>query len=354
MRILHVIQELAVGGAERVLVALVNGARAEGHHVAIAAAPGPLAEEVRVPIHPLPMVDRRLSKIPSLVGAVRRAIGNEQPDVVHLHNPKMALATGIATLRGRRVAGLVTVQGVPDAEYPAAARVLRLSGFPVVPCGPDVADALARRGQVLLATIANAVPPPPSPADAAALRREWGLGADQPLVLSVGRLVPQKNHALAISAIGRLPGVALVIVGAGPLKEELQAHATAEGVAGRVVFTGARPDAWALMGAAEAVVFASNWEGLPLAALEALAIGTPLVATEVRGLKGFLEDETTALLVPPGNADALAAAVQRVVSDGALARRLATAGRDLAARYDAKTMTAAYLRAYELVVHRHV
>ena len=128
------------------------------------------------------------------------------------------------------------------------------------------------------------------------------------------------------------------------MKEELQAHATAEGVArAGVVFTGARPDAWALMGAAEAVVFASNWEGLPLAALEALAIGTPLVATEVRGLKGFLEDETTALLVPPGNADALAAAVQRVVSDGALARRLATAGRDLAARYDAKTMTAAYL-----------
>jgi glycosyltransferase involved in cell wall biosynthesis len=354
MRILHVIQELAVGGAERVVVALVNGAQAEGHQVAIAAAQGPIAKEVSVPIYPLPLVVRQPSRIPALVAAVARAVGRQRPDIVHVHNPKVALATGIATLRGRRVPGVVTVQGVPEADYPAAARALRFAGFPVVPCGPDVADALARRGLVLLATIPNAVPAPPPPADAAATRREFGLRTDQPLVLSVGRLVSQKNHALAISALARIPDTALAILGAGPLGEELRAHATAEGVGDRVVFAGVRDDAWALMGAANAVVLSSDWEGLPLTALEALAIGAPLVSTEVRGVKGVLENESTALLVPPGDAGALAVAIQRVVNDEALAERIASAGQLLAARFDEKTMTAAYLRLYELVADRRV
>jgi glycosyltransferase involved in cell wall biosynthesis len=354
VRVLHVIQQLGVGGAERVAVTLVRGALAEGHNVAIAAAHGPLADEVDVQIYPVTLIERRLRRIPIAIRQLRHALRAERPQVVHVHNPAMALASGLATLRGRRSPGLVSMHGVPESDYPAAARTLRIAGLPVVPCGSAVADALRSRGLVLLETVPNGVPAAPQPADPASLRADWGLDESTPLVLSVGRLVPQKNHALAITALAGMPDVALAIVGDGPLRKDLRAQAVAAGVADRVLFAGARSDAWALMGAADAVVLASQWEGLPLTVLEALAIGTPVVATAVRGLSNLLEDGATALLVPPEDADALAAAVRQILASPALAERLASAGRALAAQFDDQTMTASYLQLYERVAERRV
>jgi glycosyltransferase involved in cell wall biosynthesis len=346
MRVLHVIQQLGVGGAERVALTLVRSARAAGHEVAIAAANGPLAAEVDVPIHPLPLIERRLRRVPLAASAVARVLRAERPDIVHVHNPAMALAAGLATLRGRRVPTLVSVHGVPERDDRAAARTLRLAGLPAVACGPAIAEALTAHGVRLLATIPNGVPSPPPPANRASVRAEWNLEPGRPLVLSVGRLVPEKNHSLAIEAIARVPGASLAIVGAGPMEGELRARATREGVADRVVFAGARTDAWQLMGAADVVVLASHGEGMPLTVLEALAIGTPLVATRVRGIVGLVEDGRTGLLVPEDDSSALAAALERVLTDEPLARRLVSEGRALAAGHDDTSMTNAYLQLY--------
>jgi glycosyltransferase involved in cell wall biosynthesis len=346
MRILHVIQELETGGAERVLVALVRGSRAAGHDVAVAAAPGAFAADIGVDLFPVPLVRRRLSHLPLAARAVKLALRSFGPNLVHAHNPAMAAVTSLASTRGRRPPGLVTVQGVPDEDYRRSARVLRLAGLPVVACGPGVAAALEEYALRVRATIVNSVPPAARPADRSALAAEWSLGNGQRLVVAVGRLAPQKNHALAIRALAHVPGATLAIVGAGPLREQLERTAEDAGVRDRVVLAGVRADARALMGAADAVVLPSRWEGLPLVGLEALAAGTPLVATAVRGIRELVVDGESALLVPPDDELALARALARALDDRELSDRLRQNGFAIAAAHSEASMVAEYHRLY--------
>lgn len=352
MRVLHVIQELRTGGAEHVVASLVRGATEQGHEVAVASAPGAIAGELGLRPFPLPLLERRPWRVPLGAWRVRRAIAAFRPDVVHAQNPGMAVLVALATARGRRPRALVSVHGVPEADYRPAARLLRAAGLHVVACGPGVESGLAEAGLPGVETIPNAVPPAPPPYDRAELERELGLAGGQKLVVAVGRLVAVKNHALAIDALARVPGAMLAIVGEGPLADALAARAASLDVADRVVLTGLRRDARAIMGAADAVVVPSVEEGLPLAALEALAARTPVVATSVRGIRELLTDGRDSLLVPAGDAAALAAALRRVLADGALASRLAQAGAELAAPYTEARMVERYLDVYTRLLGR--
>lgn len=326
------IQELGTGGAERILISAYRGAQEAGHEVFVAAAPGPLAAELDSEAYPLPIVQRKPWRLPAAAAAVRRAVRASRPDVIHAYNPTMALAAGLATRRGRRPPGLVNLQGGPEEDWPAAVRTVRLSGLAPVACGPGVAAALEEHGLKPFATVPNAVGPAPPPGERL---------AD---IVAVGRLVEQKNHELAIRAMTQVPGATLAIVGDGPLRPDLERLAAE--LDAPVIFTGVRSDARALMGAADVVVMPSRWEGLPLTALEALASGTPLVATSVRGLRELVTDGENALLVPE-DPDALAAALRRVLDDPALAARLAEAGRLVEGAGSDKELVAAFLTLYE-------
>jgi glycosyltransferase involved in cell wall biosynthesis len=339
VRILHVIQELGTGGAERILLSAYHGAREAGHEAFVVAAPGPLAAELDGEPFPLPLVGRRPWRVPAAAAAVRRAVRSSRPDVIHAYNPTMALATGLVTRRGKHPPGLVNLQGVAEEDWPATVRLVRLSGLAPVACGPGVAAALEERGLGPLATVPNAVGPAPPPANRAEL-----VPPETRLVVAVGRLVEQKNHALAVRAIREVPNATLAIVGEGPLRGELERLAAELQAA--VIFTGVRADARALMGAADAVVLPSRWEGLPLTALEALASGTPLVATNVRGLRELLVDGRDAMLVPE-EPEALAQALRRVLDDRELAERLAEAGRRVQGAGSDAALVAGFLELYE-------
>jgi glycosyltransferase involved in cell wall biosynthesis len=163
-------------------------------------------------------------------------------------------------------------------------------------------------------------------------------------VVCVGRLAPPKNQGLAIEAVAGIPDSVLVLVGDGPDRRRLQDHAA--GAGGRVLFTGHRPDARAIMGAADVVVIPSRSEGLSNVALEALAAGRPIVATEVRGNRELLADGRTALLVPPDDPQAMSEAIRRILEDPALGERLGSEGRREAARYSVDAMIRRYLELY--------
>ena len=341
-----------MGGAERVVASLVRGGTERGHAVAVAAGPGAVADELGIVPFPVPLLERRPWRIPAGAVRVRAAIRAFRPDIVHAQNPAMATLVAIATLRGRRPPALVSVQGVPEADYGATAKVLRLAGLAVVACGPGVETGLTAAGLTAVETIPNAVPPPPEPRDRADLDRELGIPPGAPLVAAVGRLEPVKNHVLSIRALADVPGAWLAILGEGSLREELEREAAAAGVADRVRFAGLRPDARAIMGAADAVVISSHGEGLPLVALEALAARTPLVATSVRGIRELLTDGRDSLLVPDDDAAALAAALVRVLADRELATRLTEAGAELVAPYTEDRMVTAYLETYERLLAR--
>jgi len=161
------------------------------------------------------------------------------------------------------------------------------------------------------------------------------LGAGR-VVLFVGRLDPQKRLDVLLDAFARLPkkDTRLAIAGTGPLLEVLRVQAAALGIEERVSFLGDRSDIAALHGAASVFCLPSESEGLPNALLEALALGTPVVATDIAGTNEVVRHESTALLVPVGDAPALALALERLLEDRELASRLATAGRERVQAYD--------------------
>jgi len=168
--------------------------------------------------------------------------------------------------------------------------------------------------------------------------------AVRPMVLAVGRLAAQKGFAALLDAAVTWrdldPRPLVVFAGEGPLAKELRARAIALGVA--AVFCGHVGDVPALLAKAAVLVMPSQWEGQPLVLQEALRAGVPVVATRVGGIPA-LTGEDAALLVPPGDARALAAAVRSVLCDPALAARLraAAAGRAAALPAPADALRAA-------------
>lgn len=346
MRILHVIQQLGIGGAERTTIALARGARLAGHEVAVAAAPGPLAAALDVPTFAVPILRRRIHRLPVVAGAVRRALRAWSPHVIHCHNPGMALAVALASGWTQRRPALVTIEGVADEDYRMTGHLLRWLGMSAVACGAGVAAALRDHG-VGARTIPNGISPPPPPADRSSLDREWHTVRGRRLIVCAGRLVAQKNFALAVRALAEIPDAALVIMGDGPLRAQLEHEAAAAKVGDRVVLAGLRADAREVIGAADAVIITSRSEGLPLVALEALAAGRPIIATRGRWQYGLLAHEHDCLLVEPDDATALAAAVRRVLGEPGLAAGLGRAGLCVAASYTEEAMLKEYLQLYQ-------
>jgi len=173
------------------------------------------------------------------------------------------------------------------------------------------------------------------------VRAELGVGEVRPLVLSVGRLHPQKGYGVLVSAAARwrglTPAPAVVIAGTGPAYRELAAQISE--ARAPVTLLGHRTDVADLLGAADIAVVSSVWEARQLFAQEALQAGVPLVATDVGGIPDLVGD--AAVLVPAGDVDALDAAVRSLLADPTRRTRLAEAGRERAALWptEADTVT---------------
>jgi glycosyltransferase involved in cell wall biosynthesis len=173
---------------------------------------------------------------------------------------------------------------------------------------------MAVRWHLDAARIEVLVNPAPPPVDAAPAELRPGT------FVFVGRLTEQKALPVLLDAVDRVEGARLLVVGDGPERERLERRASE-----RVTFVGALPraDALAQLAGARAAVLSSAWENLPHAAVEALAVGTPVISTAVGGVAEVVTDEGNGLLVPPNDPDALAAALRRLLADDALRDRLA-------------------------------
>jgi glycosyltransferase involved in cell wall biosynthesis len=166
-------------------------------------------------------------------------------------------------------------------------------------------------------------PAPPVPADMAArdeLRTRHGM--DGPTLVFAGRLTRQKTLEVAFAAVERSPGVSLLVVGDGPERAQLEAQAGT-----RVRFLGAQPRerVLELFRAADASLLSSAWENFPHGVVESLAVGTPVISTDIGGVAEVVRDGENGLLVPAGDVEALAAAIRRYLGDPALQERLRAA-----------------------------
>ena len=176
-----------------------------------------------------------------------------------------------------------------------------------------------------LSVLPNPAPAVPELPARDVLRRELEL--DGPTLAFAGRLGPQKALGVALEALAALPDVTLLVAGDGPDRDALEQRARELGIDGRARFLGSVPrdGVLRLFRAADASVLSSSWENLPHTVLEALAVGSPVIATAVGGVPEVVHDEENGLLVPPRDPDALAGAIRRFFADEELRARLAAA-----------------------------
>lgn len=189
------------------------------------------------------------------------------------------------------------------------------------------------------------------PVDRSAIRRRLDLPAEARLLIVVGTLKPQKGHRYLLDAlpgvIAQYPDLHLLIVGDGELRAELEAQARTPGLDGHVHFLGNRGDVPALLAASDYFVLPSLWEGLPMALLEAMAGGLPVIATEVSGTRQVMIPGESGLLVPPGDVDQLRAALLQLATNPEQARSMgAAARRRVIAAFSAQQQAAEHVALY--------
>jgi glycosyltransferase involved in cell wall biosynthesis len=281
---------------------------------------------------------------------LRRLLRQARPDVVHAHGMRAGAFAALAlrpARRGRpgrsgrrdRPALVVTVHNAPPpgragrAVFGLLELICARRADAVLCASADLADRMRRRGAVGVAEFDVPALPAPRPSAEAVARARHDAGADgRPVVLAAGRLAPQKGFDILLAAAAhwrdRDPVPRLAIAGSGPLAANLAAAAEQSGT--DLVLLGERDDVPALLAAAEVVAVPSRWEARALIVQEALRAGAPVVASRTGGTPG-LTGPDAAILVPPEDAGALAAAILAVLDDRELSARLSEAGRARAA-----------------------
>jgi glycosyltransferase involved in cell wall biosynthesis len=358
VRIAHLIETDGPGGAERTVVNIASGLQAAGSENLVilpANAEGWLARELantgvaieyfRLQRPVSPACARWLTSTLRRYGAV----------IAHSHEFSMAVYGGWAAWR----AGIPHVITMHGSRYYAgrlqrrlAMRIAVAASGSLVAVSKQLATHLSadlgiRPSQVTV--VANGVRS--QPVSDSSLRAELGLERDDRLLLCVGNLYPVKGHRVLLAALALLrdrhPLVHLALAGRGELTAELQSLAWEEGIAERVHFLGLRSDIPNLLAAADIFVMPSLAEGLPLALLEAMFAGRPIVATTVGEIPTVLGDGKAGILVAPGDPVALSVALDRLLSDPREAQHLGQQGaRRASAIYDVSQMVAHYAGIY--------
>lgn len=351
VRVLHTIGEMGTGGAESLVVELIRRGAEVGWTSEVASAGGRREVELvgagHARAHRVPLSRRRASGFAQALRATRRAIRSCDPDVVVAHNVGVTAVSWLALRTLRHRAPLVTIfHGVAAADYTASARLLSRAPDAVVTVSGAIhrrleqAGLRARRVEV----IPNAVTAPTLP-DRETARRTLDLPLDVPIALCVARLVDQKRHDMLFRAFAEVSEPALLLVaGDGPNRQPLTRLRDELGLTERIHLLGARSDIPTLLAAADLTTLASDWEGLPVAVLESMAAGRPVVATDVDGVAEVLR-HGGGLLVPPQDPDALSDALTRLLTDPvAAAAAGAQAARVICEHYDPTQMVRRYDR----------
>jgi glycosyltransferase involved in cell wall biosynthesis len=362
----HFSDSEAFGGTERALLQLLGGLdRARWRPILFHAnAPGAaqLASEAHaldVSTHPIPLATnaaRGVATIAPIIDALRR----ERAGVFHAHQIWSLscrygiVAAALARVPVRVATAQLFVEMPPLAGIDLQHALLTRCLHRHIAVSKFVASRLRERFHVPPAKIV--VIPNAARTDAMASpvpRTELARADAGPVVLTVARLDGQKGITHLLDAAAAVPNASFAIAGDGPNRTALEAHAASLGVGDRVRFLGHRHDVPALLAAADLFVLPSLYEGLPLAVLEAMAAGVPVIATAIGGTDEVVRDGETGTLVPPASSEALAAAITRTLADREHASRLALAARSLVAReYSVASMVRSVSHLYDELLAR--
>lgn len=361
VRVVQITHDLGIGGLPGVVTTLCKSLDRERFEVSVLCLNelGPLAEDLTdagIPVRLLSTARR-----PDYWAALRAAafFRRHRPAIVHTHNTQPLLDAGAGTILARTPALVHTEHGrmFPDKRrYMMAERCLSRFAHRVVCVSRFTAGQLVRYERIpedRIAIVYNGIGSgDASGPDVAAGKVALGVPAEAPVLGVVARLNPEKGVRYALEAMPRVlravDDVHLLIVGYGPLEEELKALANGLEVADHVHFLGPRRDVAVLFRLFDIYVLPSVSEGLPLVILEAMAAGKPMVASRVGGVPEAVEDGRTGILVEPERPDRLADALIGLLSDRERRERFGAAAREsFGTRFTAKVMAEQYEAIYD-------
>ncbi|MDZ4722491.1 MAG: glycosyltransferase [candidate division Zixibacteria bacterium] len=363
--ILHVRSGFLVGGPEKLILSGIEQITSSEFQFVLSSfvlksTENQLLEttaEMKIPIRPISISGSfDLSAIQSL----RQIIKETKAALLVVHDYR-ALVIGLLARRGRKIPILSVAHGwtshtfrVKCYEY-LESRLLKYVEKVVAVSKPKLAE-LMRLGipKEKLLLIENGVEIPPVSAIGRdiQLRDELYLESDEILIGAVGRLSVEKGHYFLLDTAARLrtshPEARYVIIGDGPLMGELKRLALQLRIHDIVFFPGWKKDMAAVYKGLDIFALPSLTEGLPMALLEAMSYGLPVIASSVGGCPDAIEDGRSGLLVKPGTSDSLTAAVRKLLIDSNLRKRLGVAARNRVSEYYSLDRYAqAFLHAYQ-------
>lgn len=314
---------------------------------------------------PVDVVPERFPFDPRVLVGMARTVRERAPDIVETHDFKSHFL--FLALKSTGVAGAARWVAFHHGYTRMSSRVrayqhldrvsLRYADQVITLCRPFVEELLARgvrRDHINV--ISNAVTPQPRPTPAAlvALRASLGLNESDRILISVGRLSPEKGHADLIDAFrilleaGKCGNCRLLVVGDGGERAAL--HSKAAPLGNRVLFAGHQADPWPYFCIADMFVLPSHTEGSPLVLFEAMSAGLPIVATSVGGVPEVVEDQRTARLVPPSQVTQLADSIAYILDNPAAASALGVAAQRALSAFSPEAYASRLLRIYAQLV----
>ncbi len=359
---------MEVGGPERIVLNLLSALKAAGWSpvLVLNEARGSLLSSVPdgVPVHSL--------GTPKFLGATRalaRLIQDERPDLVISQRSCLNAIAVLSLLLSRHRAKLVLAEHTLLSEWLKNDRMpKRLIDHLIYRSSPllyRAADAIVGISQGVLAELENLLKLPSRrlkllynpiiPENVASLCEAplilpW-VPDGRPVILGVGRLSPEKGFDMLLDAFARVAGQRpsrLVLVGSGPERDALQAKAQELGVADMVHFAGYQENVYPWLRRANVLALSSVLESFPTVIVEAMAVGTPVVAFDCpKGPSEIISHDENGLLVPPRDPGALAEGILRVLGDPELAVRLSDAGARRAADFIFQRTLGAYVNLFQ-------
>ena len=358
IKILHVIPKFALGGAERLLVNLLEAfdhEKLEVAAVSLYSESGTIFEkEIKEKGLPVYFLNKHkgldLRVIPDLYHLFR----SYKPDVVHTHLYVLHYAF-LAMLLCRVPVRIHTVHTIAQKEVDRIGKlihwiVFRMGRVVPVSISLEVANTvrvLYGRG-IRTPVIYNGIP-------TVRFVREAGLrvvkDGKNVVLLNIGRFVPLKGHLLLIEAfclsIKEYPWMQLWLVGDGESRTAMEKAVSEKGLQGKISFLGIREDVPNLLAECDLFVLTSNYEGFSLTVSEAMAAGKPVVSTRVGGVPELIEDGLTGFLVPPHDSKALSQAILQLAKDINLRQKMGKAGQKKALkRFDISRTARGYEALY--------
>jgi glycosyltransferase involved in cell wall biosynthesis len=311
-------------------------------------------EEHGVPVRHL---GKRRGADPRVWARLAGVFGKTRPHIVHTHSYVLRYAWP-AALAGHAGRVVHTVHNLAHREVEWLGRALHRLAFRcgVVPVA--ICEEVARSFREVYGFPPAAIIPNGIEADRFecpqakdAWRRANGFAVDDVLIVSVGRLEPQKNplgliDAFAMAYRGGQPW-RLLMAGEGSLRAAACERARHHGIADRVHFLGARTDIPDVLCASDIFALASLWEGSPIAVMEAMAARLPVIVTAVGGMAELVEQGRSGVLAPPGDPQAVAEAIAVLAADPPRRRALGETGAARARAFDVHTMAASYAALFE-------